>query len=524
MSYTKKTTSKISLLFVMAVAALAGSYLLLSSHALTPYSNPYSCSTHTQIQYGSTGTCVKYVQYTLHVVVTGFFDSATKTAVQHFQFNNKIINSGCGILYSSCDGIVGSYTWPKIDSYNASQTQAALPTNNSLPTGSVSYVRCSASLTGSEYDADRPTDGARVTIVAGGISYPVSSSTRTWSWTIPLAIKNTTTYSIAVTGRNVNSVGSYAGTNPALSGSPVSYNYGSCAPTPTPIPNPTPAPTPTPITPTPPAGTTTPPANTAPPATTGTSTSTNTTPSATAGTNTNTAPSITTGTSTNSNKNTGQSLTVVDSGSADAGSSSAQTGLGVTTEPATTVIDNSATDSNATNSTTSNTDAPIITTKPKKASSSLAKVLVTSFFAIVGFLVLVAAAIFWYTRRRLEPSYDADLFAAGQSGVSSDVPAMPMASPVGNQPPAGFAVNTAAVTVPPPSPYAPPVTDNAITKKINEAFYPNVKQPVSSAAAVATDKAAEVPDMFEIAQQHPESFGNAQNVLADTPKLPPHKD
>ena len=499
MSYTKKTTSKISLLFVMAVAALAGSYLLLSSHALTPYSNPYSCSTHTQIQYGSTGTCVKYVQYTLHVVVTGSFDSATKTAVQHFQFNNKVINSGCGTLYSSCDGIVGTYTWPKIDSYNASQTQAALPTNNSLPTGSVSYVKCSASLTGSEYDADRPTDGARVTIVAGGTSYPVSSTTRTWSWTIPPAIKNKTTYSIAVTGHNVNSAGSYAGTNPALSGSPVSYNYGPCAPVP---------PTPTP--PTPPAGTTTPPANTAPPATTGTSTSTNT--PATTGTST----------STNTNKNTGQGLAVVNSGSADTGSST-QTDLGVTTEPATTVIDNSAADSNATNSTTSNTDVPIITTKPKKASSSLAKVLVTSFFVIVGFLVLLAAAIFWYTRRRLEPSYDADLFAAGQSGVSSDVPAMPMVSPVSDQPPAGFAVSAPAVTVP-PSPYAPPVTDNAITKKINEAFYPNVKQPVSSAAAVAKDKAAEVPDMFEIAQQHPESFGNAQNVLADTPKPPLRKD
>ena len=520
MSYTKKTTSKISLLFVMAVAALAGSYLLLSSHALTPYSNPYSCSTHTQIQYGSTGTCVKYVQYTLHVVITGSFDSATKTAVQHFQFNNKIINSGCGTLYSYCDGIVGTYTWPKIDSYNAAQTQAALPTNTSLPTGSVSYVRCSASLTGSEYDGDRPTDGARVIIVAGGTSYPVNSTTRTWSWTIPPAIKNTTTYSIAVTGRNVNSVASYAGTNPALSGSPVSYNYGPCAPTPTP--------TPTPSSTTPPAGTTTPPSNTASPATTGTSTNTNTntTTNTPATTGTNTTPSTSTGTSTNSNsnKNTGQSLAVVDSGSADAGSSSsAQTGLGVTTEPATTVIDNSATDSSATNSTTSNTNAPTATTKPKKVSSSLVKVLVTSFFAIVGFLVLVAATIFWYTRRRLEPSYDADLFAADQSGVSSDVPVTPMVSPVGDQPPAGFVVSTPAVTAP-PSPYAPPVTDNAITKKINEAFYPNVKQPEPAAAAVATDKAAEVPDMFEIAQQHPESFGNAQNVLTDTPQPPLRKD
>lgn len=458
----------------MVVVAFGGTYVLVSSHALTPYSNPYSCPTHPLLQYGSTGTCVKYVQYTLHVAVSGSFDSATKTAVQHFQFDNKIANSGCGSTYTSCDGKVGSYTWPKIDSYNASQTQAAQPTNNSAPTGSVAYTQCNTQITGSEYDADRPNDGARVILVAGGTTYTVTSTTRSWSWTIPAALKNSTSYSIAVSGRNVNSAGAFAGTNTTLSGSPVKYSYAACAPKPTP---------------------TTPPVTTTPP------TTTPTTPPATTS-----SPSTTTSApATTSARPRSTSLQVVPNQSASA--TTAAPALDVTTPTTAETIDTTVADGTGDSTTTGdntasgNTNSSSSTTPvTKKAKTSLVKTVIIGFFGSILLLALLGGAFILYFRRRTQPSYDTDMYAA-----------LPT-----TQPPAGPTADASAV--PPPLPYAPPVANDAVAQSINQAFYPN--QPPAAASTPPQAKLPEEPDMFEIAKQHPESFGNAHYVNPEPGKPP----
>ena len=118
-------------------------------------------------------------------------------------------------------------------------------------------------------------------------------------------------------------------------------------------------------------------------------------------------------------------------------------------------------------------------------------------------------------RHRLEPGYDADAYAVGLPPAE----AMPASSV---QPPAGPPSSTAPQGTPPPRPYEPPAANDAISRKINEAFYPSQTMAASAVAAKKAKKHAEddVPDMFEIANQHPSSYGNAQNVLLDTPEPP----
>ncbi len=498
----------------MAIAALVGTYVLVSSHALTPYSNPYSCSTHPLIQYGSTGTCVKYAQYTLHVTadVSGTFGGATKLAVQHFQFDNRVAYSGCGTYYSSCDGIVGTYTWAKIDSSNAAQTQAALPTNNYAPVGSVTYVRCSAQLTGSEYDSDRPTDGARVSIIAGGTTYIVSSTTRTWSWTIPTVIKNNGTYLIYVSGRNVNSAATFTGTNTVLSGSPVSYNYGVCVPAPTPTPT-SPA---APATPTSPAAPATPTSPAAPATPTSAADSVAVVGSL--------AGSVDTG-QTNISDDVPQGgaatteTVVLDTGTLDAavGNNSVAT----SDQPAAAATETSSAANDIVDSKTP-PGATITSGPAKKASTSLVKTVLTGFFGSLLLLLLLGGGFFLIMSRRSSSSYDADSYALSDYNYAPAV--QPLVSPTAYVPAVTVAPTTtvapAALTSSPPPPpaFSPPASNSAITQKINEAFYPN--QPTRPQPLPATPAADEIPDMYEIANQHPESFGNARYVQP-TPTKPP---
>jgi hypothetical protein len=140
-----KYVSHLIMVFVVLGIGIIGSIFVVISHAATPYSNPYSCSSHPTLSTStrtSQATCTKYVQYILHITVDGDYYTATKSAVQNFQFSNRIANSGCGSSASTCDGIVGSATWTKLDQSNASQTQAAAP----APTGS---LVCASSTTSS---------------------------------------------------------------------------------------------------------------------------------------------------------------------------------------------------------------------------------------------------------------------------------------------------------------------------------------------------------------------------------------
>lgn len=140
-----KYVSHLIMVFVVLGIGIFGSILVVISHAATPYSNPYSCPSHPTLSTStrtSQATCTKYVQYILHISVDGDYYTATKSAVQNFQYSNRIANSGCGSSAGTCDGVVGSATWTKLDQSNASQTQAAAP----APTGSLT---CASSTTSS---------------------------------------------------------------------------------------------------------------------------------------------------------------------------------------------------------------------------------------------------------------------------------------------------------------------------------------------------------------------------------------
>jgi hypothetical protein len=101
---------------------------------------------------------------------------------------------------------------------------------NAQPSGTVSLDVCSATVSGTESDSDRPNDGARVIVTvygAGGVD--VNSGSSSWSYAIPAAYKDGQNHTINVTGRNVNSSAQNSGTNPVLSGSPVTFNSRNCA-------------------------------------------------------------------------------------------------------------------------------------------------------------------------------------------------------------------------------------------------------------------------------------------------------
>ncbi len=80
--------------------------------------NPYSCSTRPTLREGSTGTCVKSVQWALNnlkvspysygLTIDGQFGPLTESAVKKFEASRGI----------TIDGIVGPQTWEKLDQYS----------------------------------------------------------------------------------------------------------------------------------------------------------------------------------------------------------------------------------------------------------------------------------------------------------------------------------------------------------------------------------------------------------------------
>ena len=242
------------LVVIVLAAAIGGTYYLVASHAQVPYVNPYSCSTDPQLRSGSTGTCVKYLQYALAststspgLAVDGSFGQLTQAAVIKFQTAHGLV----------ADGIVGPLTWGKVNTYNATETSSTAIKNVYAPTGTVALNVCTATLSGSESDADRAADGARLLIsVSGATAIGFSTATHSYSWAIPSIYKDGKDHSISVLGHNVNSQPAYAGTNTALAGSPLVYNSAKCAPpkvlvTAGPTPVLTPAPKPPVVTPAP---------------------------------------------------------------------------------------------------------------------------------------------------------------------------------------------------------------------------------------------------------------------------------
>ncbi|GEM_PF-6870975 len=120
--------------FIVLAAAIGGTYYLVASHAQIPYKNPYTCASQTLLKSGSQGTCVRYLQYALTntttspgIAVDGDFGPATKLAVQKFQFANHVAGSSCTTTAASCDGIVGAYTWSKVNAFNSAKTLASAP-------------------------------------------------------------------------------------------------------------------------------------------------------------------------------------------------------------------------------------------------------------------------------------------------------------------------------------------------------------------------------------------------------------
>jgi peptidoglycan hydrolase-like protein with peptidoglycan-binding domain len=122
------------MVLVVLVTAVGGTYYLVASHAQTPYKNPYTCTSQTQLKAGSKGACVSFLQYALTnsttspgLAVDGDFGPNTKIAVQKFQFANHVTGSSCGASYTTCDGIVGPLTWSKVSAFNSAKTLASAP-------------------------------------------------------------------------------------------------------------------------------------------------------------------------------------------------------------------------------------------------------------------------------------------------------------------------------------------------------------------------------------------------------------
>jgi hypothetical protein len=101
--------------------------------------------------------------------------------------------------------------------------------NGGLPSGTISVNSCSAVASGTESDPDRPNDGARVIVTIQGVGgVDVNSGNSSWSYAIPASFKDGQNHTINATARNVDGATHSTGANPALSGSPATYNSSSC--------------------------------------------------------------------------------------------------------------------------------------------------------------------------------------------------------------------------------------------------------------------------------------------------------
>ncbi len=86
---------------ILIGAAIVTSTLVIPASVSAAPNNPYPCPSRPLLRKGSTGTCVKHVQYKLKLKTTGHFDNATYQAVKRFEARKGII----------VDGIVGPQTW-----------------------------------------------------------------------------------------------------------------------------------------------------------------------------------------------------------------------------------------------------------------------------------------------------------------------------------------------------------------------------------------------------------------------------
>jgi hypothetical protein len=515
--------------FIVVGVAIAGAAFIVLSHAVTSYNNPYSCSTHPILSTStrtSQSTCTKYVQYILNssnspspnLTIDGDYYTATKTAVQHFQFDKKVSNSGCGTTYSSCDGIVGSATWTKLDSENARLTQlanmkgsvACSSANSTSITLGVSWSSTSGTtvlLRGSTQIASwTGSSGSTSKVDAGlapstGYNYYLKNGTTTLASigcrttakpTGSLGCGATTTSSVAlnITYNNGDgATGLYRGTTLLVSyakgaattsrtdtglAANTSYAYSlksgstllvsvtcktAAAPTTT---------------------------TTSPPPTT-----TTTPPPTSGGSTTPTSP----GGTVVVNQSSPLSSSAVTKSS---GSTSSSTGVdvvsGETPSDATSdVVDGVTVDGSSDSSVdTNDSNSPTSVANIQAKSSSTLKT-VMSAFAVVALMVIGFFAWLIIRSRRLdaEQTYDYSTDYNYAAPVSQDVYAVPSA------------------------PSQPPVSNTKLEEIVNSTFYPGqLQQP---APATPEPKADEPLDMFDIANQYPTSFGNSHNILTQQP-------
>jgi len=126
--------------------------------------------------------------------------------------------------------------------------------------------------------------------------------------------------------------------------------------------------------------------------------------------------------------------------------------------------------------------------------------------AIVGslllFLLVAGGVVFFLIRRRNAADGTDNYYSFPEDTVS--LPPLPPVDPAA--PPA----------IPLP---APPPANNELERRINDAFYPAQAQ---ASAADTKPKADDLPDMFELANQRPETFGNLHyENLPPPPVAPP---
>jgi len=113
---------------IVLVVGIFGAYKVVASHADSTSKNPYSCKSEPKIPTEqSTGTCVKYAQWTINtkgyspkLVVDGIYGPKTKAGINWYKKKYNLVP----------DGIIGAGTWGhmKAETFNKATTPAPTPT------------------------------------------------------------------------------------------------------------------------------------------------------------------------------------------------------------------------------------------------------------------------------------------------------------------------------------------------------------------------------------------------------------
>jgi hypothetical protein len=119
-------------------------------------------------------------------------------------------------------------------------------------------------------------------------------------------------------------------------------------------------------------------------------------------------------------------------------------------------------------------------------------------------LALIAGGVIFFLIRRRQQG------AGPDTDNYYSFPEVPVAKPLPTP------TSTSSIAL--PLPHQAPVATNELERRINNAFYPGQSKAVAGPAAKNPD---EPQDMFELANQHPETFGNLHyNQVAATPIIP----